>query len=76
MERLDPVLQHRSVHLLQQVLVYLDHQVWADAEETSVVGGVMDLAERESVGGDRQPARLPVGNDVGGIERVLVWRIT
>ena len=56
--------QHRPVVLLEHVAPHVDHAVRVHAEDVVVVGGVVDLAEREAVRAVRglKPA---LGGDLG-----------
>jgi hypothetical protein len=65
---LQPVSQHRSVDLLEDVRTDLDLQVGPDAEDVPVERCMVDLAERESVGDDRLTSGVAIRQDVGGIE--------
>ncbi len=49
---LDAVLEHRSVNLDEYVLADLDDQIWPHADDVSVVGRMVDLAETQAVGND------------------------
>ena len=65
---LQPVSQHRSVDLLEDVRTDLDLQVGPDAEDVPVERRMVDLAERESVGDDRLTSGVAIRQDVGGVE--------
>jgi hypothetical protein len=50
--------EHRAVLLGQYVVSYLDYQVGSHSENVAVKGGVMDLAQRQSVGNDGLAQRI------------------
>jgi hypothetical protein len=72
MEALEAVLEHWPVDLLQDVEPDVDFQVGRHAEDVPVECRVVQRAQRESVRHDRPPARMPVGQDMGRIEELLV----
>jgi hypothetical protein len=66
---LEPVLEHRTVDLFEQVDGDLDAVVRRDTHHVLVVGGVVDLAERETVGHCGDSAIIGVREDVRGVEQ-------
>ena len=69
---LEPVFQHRPVNLLEHVQADLDLVVGPDAEDLRIERGVVQLAEREAVWNDRMPLRMPVWQNVRGLEEFLM----
>jgi hypothetical protein len=69
---LEAVAQHWSVALVKDVRTDLDDVIGSDAEDVGVERGVMDLAERETVGYDWIAALVLVGKDVRGVEQSVV----
>jgi len=53
LESLDPVLEHGTVDLVQDVAADADLEVRADADDVLVEARVVDLAEGEPIGDDR-----------------------
>nr|WP_084956277.1 DEAD/DEAH box helicase family protein [Thermoactinospora rubra] len=66
---LQAVLEHRPVDLFEDIGPYLDHQVGTNPEDVLVIGGMVDLAQRQPVGHRGDAAFLPVRDDVGGIKQ-------
>lgn len=66
---LQPVAEHRAVLLLEDVVPDLDHQVRPDAEDVPIEGGVVDLAQRNPIGDHRVAVRMPIREDVRGLEQ-------
>jgi hypothetical protein len=73
---LQPVTQHRTVDLFEDVRTDFDLQVGADAEYVPVERGMVDLAECEPVGHDRLTAGVTVRKDVGGVQELGVLEPT
>jgi hypothetical protein len=57
LEALGAILEHRPVHLREDVEAHGDCEVGRDADEVAVEGGVVELAERQAVGNDRRSPR-------------------
>src|SRR6266508_4699107 len=70
--RLQAVLEHRPVDLIEDVLADVQGQVGTDAEDAGVESGVVDLAHRQAVGDHRVAGVLLVADDVRGVEE-LGW---
>ena len=68
-ELLETVPEHRTVSLLEDQGSYVNAVVRADTKNVSIVGGMMDLAERKPVGDDRGASVIVVGDDVSGIKQ-------
>jgi hypothetical protein len=62
------VPKHWAIDLLQHVEPNLDFQVWSDAKDVGVEGGVMEFAERQSVSDDWLSSWMPVWQNVRRIE--------
>jgi hypothetical protein len=73
---LESVFRHRPVDLVQQVGPDLDHQVGPDAEHVAVVGGVVDLAERQPVPHGGDSCFFTVRNDVGRVKELVMSQCT
>jgi hypothetical protein len=71
---LETVTEHGTIGLGQQPRLHVDDQVRSDADEVGVVGGVVDLAQRQTVWHHRLPVWFAVGDDVGGIEQLRVMK--
>ena len=69
---LEPVPEHRTVDLVENVRAHLDMEVGADAQDVPVERGMVDLAECETVGHDRLAAGMAVRQDVRGVEELRV----
>lgn len=69
---LQTVDQHRPVDLVEDIAPHLHHVVGAHAQDVAVEGGVVQLAERQSVRDDRLPERVRVGQDVRGVQEFAV----
>ena len=69
---LQAVTQHRAVDLFQNVAPDLDDTVRPYAKNVRVERGMVELAEGESVRNDRLAARVPIGEDVRGFEKLAV----
>lgn len=72
MQALEPVAQHGAVGLAPDVGPHLDPVVGPDADEVPVEGRVVQLAQGEPVVDHGLAAGLPVRDDVGGVEQLLV----
>ena len=72
MQTLQPVQQHRPILLVQDLSPNLDDVVGPDPDELPVEGGVVQLAERETILDSRLAAGLRVWNDVGSVEQLLM----
>ncbi len=68
--------EHRSVGLPEDVLAYLDDEIWPNADDVVVESGMMQLAQREAIGDDRLATRLSIGDDVGRVEQFLMPELT
>lgn len=69
LEALESMAEHGAVLLAQDVLPHFHDEVGANAEEVPIEGGMMEFAQRESIGDDRCPIRLGVRDDVSRIEK-------
>ena len=69
MEKLNPVLEHRSIDLVQQPIVNMHHAIGVDAEKVAVVPEVVDGAEREAVDDGGTAKRIAVFDDVRGLQQ-------
>ena len=69
---LQPVAERRAVLLLEHLPADVHRIIGADAEDVRVVGGVVDLAERQTVLDDRLAAIIRVGDDVRRIKELDV----
>src|SRR3712207_2659018 len=65
---LQPVLEHRAIDLFENVPTNVNNQVRPHTEDVSVVGGVVDLAERDPIRDDRQSLLVGISDDVRRIE--------
>ena len=72
MTLLQAILQHRSIHLIQQVGLNLHDEVRANTENVAVVGSVMDLAQRQAITHRSQPAFMAVRDDVRRVQQLRV----
>ena len=72
LEALEAMPKHRPVDFFQHVEAHGDLEVGRDADEVAVEGGVVELAERETVGNDRLPQGMAVGEDVGGFQQLIM----
>src|SRR5439155_4724725 len=63
---------HRPVDFLQHVEAHGDLEIGRDADEVAVEGGVVELAERKSVGNDRLPKGMAVREDVRGFQQLVM----
>ena len=71
-ELLDPMLQHRAIDFVEYVVVDGDNPFGADSQNVAVVRSVVDLAQGQPVRRDWLALRLPVLDDVSGIEEIAV----
>jgi hypothetical protein len=67
---LNAVAEHWAVDLLEQATRDVNGQVGAYADQLGVERGVVELAQRQSIGNDRIPLRCPIGNDVSSVEQL------
>lgn len=65
---LESVEQHRAIDLFEKLRIDLDDIVRRDPQHVHVEGGVMDLAQRQTIRHCRQTGLVVIGDDVGGIE--------
>ena len=71
MEALQPVKQHGSVDLIQHCGADLDNEVGPNSHDVLIEGGVVKLAQGETVANGGF-ASTGVGKNVGGIQELLV----
>ena len=64
MESLDPVHQHRTILLVEDVTAHFDCQVRSNRDQVAVERLVMQITERQTIGDDRFTTRMGVGKDV------------
>ena len=76
MEILKSVAQHGTVALLQHVFPNVHVQVRIDSQDVLVVGGVVDLAERETVPNLRDAGLFPVRHDMRRIQQFAAVQTT
>ena len=72
MEILKTMAEHRPVRLVQNGARHVNHEIGGDAEEMSIERRVVKLAEGQAVRHHGLAARMAVGQDVGGLEQLLV----
>ena len=72
LKALEAMLEHRPVDFLQHVEAHGDLEVGRDADEVAVVGGVVELAEREAVENDRLPRGWPSVENVSGFQQLVM----
>jgi len=68
LEALEAMPKHRPVDFFQHVEAHGDLEVGRDADEVAVEGGMVELAQRETVGNDWLPQGMAVREDVGGLQ--------
>ena len=69
MELLQATSEHRAVDLVEQTPRDVDDAAGIDAEEVSVVGKMVDRAQRDAVDDDRGAARIAVVDDVRRLQQ-------
>jgi len=67
---LQSVLQHWAINFVEQPLVDPDDQVRRNSQETSIEGGVMNLAKGHSVGHHWIAVIIRIPDDVSSIEKL------
>src|SRR2546428_7122689 len=72
LKALEAMLKHRPVDFLHYVEAHGDLEVRRDADEVTVEGGVVELAERETVGNDRLAQGMAVREDVSGFQQLVM----
>ena len=68
MKRLDRVHERRPVALFEDVRSYLNDAVRSDSQEAAVEGGVVQLAQRQTVPYGWLALGIGVRHDVRGVE--------
>ncbi len=76
MKALDRVAQRWTVGLAEDSGSDLDDIVWANAYKEPVERGMMEAAEGQSVVDLGRSAGMGIGNDVGGVEQLVVSKAT
>src|SRR3989475_10898843 len=71
-EILKTMADRRPVRLVQNGARHVNHEIGVDAEEMSIERRVVKLAEGQAVRHHGLAARMAVGQDVGGLEQLLV----
>jgi len=61
--------EHGAVMFVEEMPGHVNGEIWADTEQIGVVGGVMDLAESETVRNHRVSHGLTIRDDMGRIEQ-------
>ena len=61
---LEAVLEHGPVGRLEQLAIYLDHEVGTDSDQVGVVGCVVDLAQAQPVRNDGIAVGFSIADDV------------
>ena len=73
---LQALLEQGTVVEHQEPLRDVHPTVGVDADQVVVEGGVVDLRQRDAIGDDRLAEQLVrVGDDVGGVEEVIVGQV-
>jgi hypothetical protein len=72
MEPLQAVAKHRAVALLEHLRVNLDNIIRPDPYQEMIEGGMVNLAEGESVGHRGIPCGVSVRDDVRSVEKITV----
>ena len=73
---LESMPEHRAVDFAQDVAAHDDATVRLNSHDVPVEGGMMDLAERQTVRDARIPTLVLVRHDVGGIQQLAVPEAT
>jgi hypothetical protein len=74
MQCLDRRLQCRPVMLPEYVVGDDDAPVWINAQQVSIVSGVVQYREADAIGDIRLSALIPVRDDVGGLQQFRDWQ--
>ena len=61
---LQPIPEHRTVDLRENISADVDARVGIDADDVRVVRGMMDLAQAEAIGDQGLAARIAILEDV------------
>jgi hypothetical protein len=69
LKSLQAMQKHGSVDLFEDVHPNIDLKVRPNPKDVSVVGGVMQFAERDTVGDDRFPLGVLVWKNVCGVKQ-------
>lgn len=72
MQLFQSVLEHGTVLFFEHILPYLGSVVGGNAEEQPVEGCMVELAEGDAVTDARHTLGFDVGDDVGGIEELIM----
>ena len=70
MKRLDAATKHWAIPLSEQPLADMDNAQRIDSHQVSVVGTVVNRAQREAIDHCSNPLRVDVAHDVAGLEQV------
>jgi hypothetical protein len=65
---LNSVSQHGAVDFSENILPDLNDQVRPDSEDMGVKGGMMNLAQRQSIHHGSDTAFMAICHDVGGVQ--------
>src|SRR5262249_6169911 len=70
LKTLKAVAKHGAIFFFEDVVADLDYKVGTHTENVPIERGVVELAQRKTVGNDGLAARVPVREDVGGVEKL------
>jgi len=73
---LEAVLQHGPIPFFQDIAPHMDKIILVDADEVLIVGRMVYLAERESIVDDGDSFIFQIADDMHGIEKPRVVKIT
>jgi hypothetical protein len=73
-ELLQAVSEHRTILLVEDVLSDLHNEVWPNAENGSIEGRVVDLAQCETIGDARLTEWIAVLDDVSRVEEFAMTK--
>jgi hypothetical protein len=64
--------EHWTVALVEDIQTDIDCQVRPHPQNVRIKGGMMEFAERDPIGNDWLPFRMPVGQYVRGVQQLSV----
>jgi hypothetical protein len=72
LEPLQPMQQHWSVFLTQDIFSDLDPQIRPDPQHLAVERGVVERTQRQSIRNEWQTARMSVGQNMRGVKQLAM----
>ncbi|GAA4871926.1 hypothetical protein GCM10025788_07270 [Serinicoccus chungangensis] len=69
MSRLEPMPEHRTVNLFENVSAYLDCEIWPDAHDPRVERGMVQLAQGQPIANGGFSKFVTIRDDVCSVKQ-------